>query len=271
MDGLEFEMERATWDNFQDHYCYTDNPTSANVASDYCYLDEEICPYWGRQHPYEKWANKTGEDWGACFCGGEPTTDSQAPVGTWNGDGGGGDCPDFPGESIDCDGIWMTFSLCCCDHQIAAIPIEQGTYEGECKTCSYQFRTEWGICPGVTPPQAGGVCSCYDGVGGMGLETEALPPDPNVTDGHTNGLSMVWEHVAGDCSYQDDPAEPFDPSNFRMEYRLGSAANPVYWNCDCCFNTEVVGVAPMEYVVPKKAAWFTAIITPVDGCEKGGP
>lgn len=266
MNGQTFELKKADWDDFTDHYCYTDNPSSANAGGTPCYLAPELCPYWGRQHPYEKWANKTGSDWGACFCDNEPTHDS---------DGDGVACDSDPdrddGNAVNCDGVWMIFSLCCCDVQAAATSNDLSDYEGECKTCSYQFRTNWSSCPGVTPPQgAGYVCSCYDGMGGMGLSTEAIPPDQNAEPGHGEGLSMVWEHVAGDCSYQDDPAEPFDPSNWRMEYKLGDAANPLYWNCDCCFNTEVVGGIP-PYVRPKKSVYFTAVITPVDDCEKGGP
>ena len=266
MNNLEFEMENATWDNFEDHYCITDNPSAFNVDQVECYIadNEDVCPHTLSQHPYEKWANKTGDDWGACFCDNKPTHDSGgAGVGC-------GSMADPGGDAIDCDGIWMTFSLCCCDTQQAAMTAED--YEGECKTCSYQFTTSWATCPGVNPPAGGdAVCSCYDGQqGGFFLESEALPPDADPNAGHNNGTTMVWEHVDGTCGFPEDPTDPYDPADWRMEYKLGDAANPLYWNCDCCFNTEPDPDFP-EFIIPKKSVYFTAIIVPVDGCEKGGP
>lgn len=264
MNALEITLVNASWDDFEDHYCYEQNPSSFNNGNTACYEKNlDSCPHSLSQHPYEKWANKTGEDWGACFCDSIPTTDSN------NLGVACGSAADNGGNAVTCEGIWMTFSLCCCDQQAAAITAED--YEGECKTCSYQFRTEWGTCPGVVPPAGGdAICSCYDGMNGFFLEHEALPPDEDPAAGHGNGNSMIWEHVDGTCGFPEDPTDPFDPMDWRMEYKLGDAANPLYWNCDCCFNTEMDPDGG-GFVVPKKSVYFTAVIVPVDGCVKGGP
>lgn len=261
MNNKIITLKKATWTDFPTHYCVAENPRAFNNSLEFCYdivHDPLGCPYHGDQHPYEKWANKTGSAWGECMCGGTPDKDSN---------NGGVVCAVPGGNPIVCDGVWQTYSLCCCDSQTAGI-VNADPYDGECKTCSYQFRTEWSLCPGV-PIVGTDVCSCYDGQGGPGLPTEGLPPDPDPVNGHTNGLSMIWEHVAGDCGF----SEPYDPMNWRMEYKLGDVDNPLYWNCDCCFNTEFIdiGIPGMNYVRPIKAVYFTAVIVPVAGCVKGGP
>jgi hypothetical protein len=304
-----------------DHYCVVDNPTSLwQVDGLQCYeYDEGLCRDQGNLHPYEKWANITycpeydhfdpAKDdlyrWGEMFCpGSKPKHGSSAP---WESNGEGcvcaGDCPDgvhtkdcgatkFAPNPV-CAGQWMVFSLCCCDRQGSSMVVED--YDGECKTCSYQFRTEWnagylgplaGATPDVCMPTrdlgVGNVCTCFDK--GTTLTEEAIPPDPGDAatwvPGHSNGTVMIWEHVDGTCGFTDEAPYEYDPTKWRMEYRLGTCDDPVHWNCDCCFNTVTAAGAPgMPNVVPKRQAYFTAIITAIkppnsttDTCQSdGGP
>tara|TARA_R110000824_G_scaffold15718_1_gene65933 strand:- start:375 stop:785 length:411 start_codon:yes stop_codon:yes gene_type:complete len=128
----------------------------------------------------------------------------------------------------------------------------------------------------------GNVCTCFDK--GTTLTEEAIPPDPGDAatwvPGHSNGTVMIWEHVDGTCGFTDEAPYEYDPTKWRMEYRLGTCDDPVHWNCDCCFNTVTAAGAPgMPNVVPKRQAYFTAIITAIkppnsttDTCQSdGGP
>ena len=320
-----------------DHYCLLNNPTTQwQVNGVACYeTDVDLCRDQGNRHPYEKWANITycaqydhgatnGKEnmyrWGEMFCCNPPPGGSaschdkhgtSAPEQS-NGEGCecSGDCPEAVdldcGEnpsspSPPCAGQWMIFSLCCCDRQQSAMVTDGFT--GECKTCSYQFRTEWAN--GSTGPfLLGGapwtadrclpsrdlgtsrVCSCSDSsdVGGPG---EAIPPDAgNLPEGpgganptpwapgHGRGFGMIWEHVDGDCGFATDGGL-IDPDDWRMEFRLGTCEEPVHWNCDCCFNTVDLEseLGEMTHSGPRKQAYFTAIITAKDGtCQSdGGP
>ena len=284
------------------HYCANNNPMSYQTDYDDCYISldvaPELCRERGKLHPYEKWANRSkcgdydpgnpnGEDpatgpkwvWGQNFCAGTPTHHT---------DGAGcqcsGPCP-TPGKSCPnnvaivppCAGSWMTFSLCCCDNQHPALL--DPDYEGECKSCSYQFQTEWSAGHTLNPtclPRDFGVakvCSCYDP---GGISAEAIPPDPGNSQGgpdpwvpgHVNGTNMIWTHVDGACGFEDG-------DDWMMEYRLGTCEDPVHWNCDCCFNTEPDPGPPpwLKPVMPARQAYFTAIITPIaDTCQSdGGP
>ena len=290
MDGLTFTMHTAKWDDYTDHFCnLSNNPTSTNVANSLCYLehDDTNCPYEGTAHPYEKWVNKPSagneslcDGVGDIYCKGSegksPTTDSDNK-GT---EDFGGNCLNQQayegGSAAGCKGVGMIFSLCCCDQQSAAMARTE-PYEGECKTCSYQFRTEWFKRSDVTPPDPtlGSVCSCFDGQAGSFLTAaEKIPPDQSAAAGHAQGLSVVWEHVDGECGFSEDPSQPFDPDDWIMTYRLGTAEDTVFWNCDCCFNTEPFDPGlypPQTDVRPTAMAYFTAVITPVGGCSKGGP
>ena len=326
-----------------DHYCLHDNPTSTwQVDGLPCYeYDEELCRDQGNRHPYEKWANITycpdydhdetnGQEklyrWGEMFCcnpppGGSASCHDKHGTNTQNEQSQGqgcvcsGDCPDVVplncgDDPIDpdpvCRGQWMTFSLCCCDRQQSSM-VADG-YAGECKTCSYQFRTEWSMgsygpfiigapylpapsrgvdrcLPGRTDLGTSRVCTCTDHAD-LGIQ-EAIPPDrgdsagPGLpapggnpwAPGHGNGYVMIWEHVAGECGFSEEGG-PIDPADWRMEFRLGTACEPVHWNCDCCFNTiEGDEIGLMKSVKPKRQAYFTAIITAKAGtCQSdGGP
>ena len=310
-----------------DHYCVHDNPTSLwQVDGLTCYeTDQGLCQEQGNRHPYEKWANITycpeyNHDgpapldelyrWGEMFCPGSMVDSNHGTAAPWESNGYGcvceGDCPDGEHE-VDCDpedqpdapiapdppcgaGQWMTFSLCCCDRQQSSVVTDDFT--GECKTCSYQFRTEWSAgsdgpylhfqtLDECMPPRALGtsrVCTCSDSAD-VGWQ-EAIPPDRGEFDpdpwapGHGNGYVMIWEHVDGDCGFSDEAPYEYDPSKWRMEYRLGTCEEPVHWNCDCCFNT-VKGdwIGEMRAVKPAREAYFTAVITAKAGtCQSdGGP
>ena len=284
-------------------------------------LDRELCRDQGHLHPYEKWANITycpeyQHDgpapldelyrWGEMFCPGKMIGSDHGSTAPEQSNGEGcvctGDCPDGEHEvdcgenpsspSPPCQGQWMTFSLCCCDRQNSSMVTDDFT--GECKTCSYQFRTEWSAgsygpylfkktldeCQPSRAADMGTsrVCTCMDNSDMM--VTEAIPPDRGEFDpdpwapGHGNGYVMIWEHVAGSCGFSEDGG-PIDPADWRMEYRLGTCDDPVHWNCDCCFNTVADPDAPepMIGVLPARQAYFTAVITAkTETCQSdGGP
>ena len=240
LDGLIVTLT-AAGDDFMSHYCCNTNPTSTNVANNPCYNttpDNDECPGSGCQHKYEKWASAP-----AYYC-----TDGPA------------------GDDPSCKGMGIIFSLCCCDYQNAALA--SSSFKGECKTCSYQFRTEFYTHPDNPRHIADNtqICSCLDdGGGGIFGEIEAIPPDQSAEAGntHTEGYTIVWDHHSSSCGFPDNHEDPINPENWAMVYKL----EDVYFNCDCCSVVDGTETPP----APLKTVNITAMVVPITPCPKGGP